>query len=349
MLKREDYTYDLPDGLIADTPADPRDSSNLLVLNRENGEIEDKIFRDIADYLGEGDVLVLNDSKVFPARIKAKRKSGKDAEILLLRRVKDNWVAIAYPGLKPGAMVTAYDVGIKILDKRESGELLIDIDVEDEWEFIMEHGQTPLPPYIENSEGEEAVREKYQTVYSNEVGSAAAPTAGLHFTEELLAKLKDKGVQVEYVTLHVGLGTFQKLWDENIESNTLHTEFYEIKEDVFERIANARMEGKRIVAVGTTTTRTLESVFTHDNPTPGVDSTNLFINPPYEFKFVDALITNFHLPESSLLMLVSAFCTKPNTGEEIKRFSDLAIGKAYHHAIKNDYRFYSFGDAMMIK
>ena len=369
------YDYPLSEDRIANQPVFPRDHSKLLVLNRGNAQIKDAHFYDLLDFLNDKDVLVLNETKVFSARLLGKKQSGGKVELLLIKQVDlYTFEAISKPGLK---------LGQKLFFPRRSflesdGSLSADLDIADflQAEVIFREqdsakvrvkfnqsganllaeidlcGFTPLPPYIHPSQSEETIKEEYQTVYAKEEGSAAAPTAGLHFTDELLKKLEDKGVQIEKVTLHVGLGTFAKLTSENIKNKTLHSEYYEVSAEVADRLNQAKKNGKRIVAVGTTSTRTLESAVllspSKKELVASAKETNIFIDPPYQFNFIDALITNFHLPKSSLLMLVSAFCSVPNTSHEFSDFLNSSVGKAYVHALKNDYRFFSFGDAMLI-
>lgn len=367
------YSYEFPEKLLANVAVEPRDASKLLVLDRKTGEMQDKIFRDIYDLLEPNDVLVLNNSKVFPARLLGKKDTGGKLEILLMSQTSAvgpaRWKVLSRPRLKFGQQVffdtklTATVIGFD--EELGQAEVEFNVDTVDFLGFIEEIGKTPLPPYIHNDQDEKSVRQRYQTVYANPVGSVAAPTAGLHFTKELLEKIKNKGVAIEYVTLHVGAGTFQTLREENINSGKLHKEVYEIKDDVAKRLNEYKQKGRRIVAVGTTATRTLESAVemveflnareTQDGVAQqiphlkaGQSDTQLFIYPRYKFNFVDALITNFHIPESSLLMLVSAFVSSPNTSHEFSDFLSSVIGKAYLHAIKSEYRFYSFGDAMFI-
>lgn len=400
MINLSDYHYELPEALIAQTPAVPRDSSRLMVVDRGTQQIHHTRFKDLADLLTPNDVLVLNDSKVFPARLVGRKSTGKSIEVLLLRRVGLNqWWTMSFPGLKEGqTLIFDTNLYAHIL-KREplSGQVLLNFGVSgDELiEAIYKLGQTPIPPYIRGKvsmtrdQYEETARKQYQTVFADEIGSAAAPTAGLHFTKDLLNKLENKGIQIEYVTLHVGPGTFQRLWQENLDQNKLHTEWYEIKPEVAGRLVSAKKAGKRIIAVGTTATRTLESAVlgtelatvvgnpkkilkpantkamagrqaTSAEPHIGMQkydkykliigwqSTELFINPPYQFKFIDGLITNFHLPESSLLMLVASFTTFPQTENNFTTLSTSLIGEAYQKAISEHYRFFSFGDAMLI-
>jgi len=341
-LKIQDYSYNLPESLIADKPCDQRDHCRLLTLNKTTGEINHLYFYNILELLTPNDVLVLNQSKVFPARLFGKKDSGGEIEVLLIHQINsDTWMAISKPRPSIGRQII-FDhnlIGQVIESDPTTGQIQIKFNYKNNqfFQVLDKIGHTPIPPYIHSSQTEQQIRSEYQTVYAKETGSAAAPTAGLHFTKKLLTQLKSKGVQIEYVTLHVGLGTFQNLRPENIESKTLHSEFYEIKPSVAKRLNSAKKSGKRIIAVGTTSVRTLESA-TNQNHEIIADkkSTNIFIYPPYQFKFVDALITNFHLPESSLLMLVSAFAGKDN------------IFNAYQQAIDQKYRFFSFGDAMFI-
>ena len=369
------YDYPLDEKKIANQPVFPRDTSKLLVLDRQTGALEDRRFYELADFLSDKDVLVLNETKVFAARLLGKKQSGGKVELLLIKQINlDTFEAISKPGLK---------MGQRLFFPRRSflesdGSLSADLDFSDflQAEVIFRDensakvqvrfnqsnatllaeidlcGFTPLPPYIKPTQNEDEIKAEYQTVYAKEEGSAAAPTAGLHFTEELLAKLKQKGVQIEKITLHVGLGTFAKLTSENLASKTLHSEYYEITAEVADRLNQAKKAGKRIIAVGTTTTRSLESAVllsaSQRELSAAAQESNIFIDPPYQFNFVDALITNFHLPKSSLLMLVSAFSSAPNTPEEFTNFLHSKIGQAYLHALENDYRFFSFGDAMLI-
>ena len=345
-LKIEDYNYHLPHNLIANKPSKLRDHCRLLCLNKTTGQIDHHQFFELVDLLGQNDVIVLNQSRVFPARLLGKKDSGGEIEFLLIRQIKsDTWISISKPRPSVGKKIF-FDcnlIGEIISSDSKTGQVGIKFNFKNEkfFQILDKIGHTPIPPYISSSQTEHQIRNEYQTVYAKETGSAAAPTAGLHFTKKLLAQLKTKGVQIEYVTLHVGLGTFQNLRPENIESKTLHSEFYEIKPAVAKRLNLAKNSGKRIIAVGTTSVRTLESAaILNKSPdyqiVPGKNSTNIFIYPPYQFKFVDAVITNFHLPESSLLMLVSAFASKDN------------IFNAYQQAVNNKYRFFSFGDAMFI-
>ena len=341
-LDLTDYNYHLPSGLIANSPSPKRDHCKLLCLDKKTNQISHHLFNDLINLLDSNDVLVLNQSKVFPSRLFGKKDSGGNIEVLLIRQLKSNlWLAISKPRPSVGKKII-FDkklVGEIIKSDPKNGQIEIKFNYKHEkiFEILNKIGHTPLPSYIKSFESESKLRHQYQTVYATKIGSAAAPTAGLHFTKKLLSDLKKKGVQIEYITLHVGLGTFQNLRPENIKTKTLHTEFYEINKKTAKNLNLAKSQGKRIIAVGTTTVRTLESAINSKGKiNPGVESTNIFIYPPYKFKFVDALITNFHLPKSSLLMLVSAFATKEK------------IFNSYQVAINNKYRFFSFGDAMLI-
>ena len=341
-MKVEDFDYYLPEELIAQTPLAKRDSSRLLVLDKKTGEYEDKHFYDILDYLEEGDTLVLNDTKVLPARlIGEKEETHAVIEILLLKNIAgDDWECLVKPArrIKVGTTVTfgngklkarcikEMDEGIRHFTFEYSGIFL---------EVLEELGTMPLPPYIHEKLADQS---RYQTVYAKEVGSAAAPTAGLHFTKELLAKIESKGVQVAYVTLHVGLGTFRPVSVDKIEEHKMHSEYYHMTGEVADLLNKTKKEGHRIIAVGTTSTRTLETIMTKYGKFQECSGwTDIFIYPGYTFKGISALITNFHLPKSTLVMLVSALATRKN------------ILNAYKHAVDEKYRFFSFGDAMFIK
>ena len=338
--KKSDFYYDLPEERIAQTPAEPRDSSCLLVYDRESKQIEDKIFRDIADYLHEGDVLVVNNTKVIPARMYALTQHGGVVEVLLLKRYDLNtWEVLMRPGKKGkiGAKMTVGDeLSFTVKDITETGERIIEFAYEGAFEDVLSKvGTMPLPPYIKEKLKNQA---RYNTVYSKVDGSAAAPTAGLHFTDELLAKLKGKGVQMAEVLLHVGLGTFRPVSEEIITDHKMHSEYYEIKSEAAEIINAAKREGRRVIAVGTTSVRTLESVADENGLVRACSgNTEIFLYPPYKMKCVDALITNFHLPESTLIMLVACL-----TGRE-------EILSVYKYGVENKYRFFSFGDSMFIK
>ena len=337
--KKSDFYYDLPEERIAQTPAEPRDSSRLLVYNSSEKTIENKTFRDIYDYLQEGDVLVVNNTKVIPARTYALTPHGGVVEVLLLKRLELNtWEVLMRPGKKGkiGVKMTIGDeLSLTVKDITETGERIVEFEYEGAFEDVLSRvGTMPLPPYIKEKLENQA---RYNTVYSKVDGSAAAPTAGLHFTPELLQKLKDKGVQVAEVLLHVGLGTFRPVSEEIITDHKMHSEYYEIKPEAAEIINKAKAEGRRVIAVGTTSVRTLESVADEKGMVRACQgNTEIFLYPPYKMKCVDALVTNFHLPESTLIMLVSCL-----TGRE-------EILSVYKYAVENKYRFFSFGDAMFI-
>ena len=336
----KDYYYDLPDKFIAQTPLAKRDSSKLLMLNKETGEIKHEVFHNIINYLNKGDCLVLNDSRVLPARLLGVREdTGSPMEFLLLsRKDKDIWEVIVRPGkrAKPGRrFIFGNELKAEVLDIVNDGNRLVRFEYEGIFEEVLDRlGEMPLPPYITEKLQD---RERYQTVYSKNDGSAAAPTAGLHFTNELLAKIEEKGVNIAYVTLHVGLGTFRPVKVEKIEEHKMHSEFYELDEVNAEIINNTRKNGGKVISVGTTSTRTIETIADENGVLkPSTGWTDIFIYPPYKFKAIDKLITNFHLPESTLLMLVSSLAGREN------------ILNAYEEAKNNDYRFFSFGDAMFI-
>lgn len=339
-LKTSDFYYDLPEERIAQTPAEPRDSSRLLVYHRDTKTLEHKIFRDITQYLKAGDVLVVNRTKVLPARMFAGTANGGKVEVLLLKRLQlDEWEVLVRPGkkCKVGTRLTVNnELSLEVTGITESGERHVRFFYEGAFEDVLSRaGTMPLPPYIHEKLKDQM---RYQTVYCKENGSAAAPTAGLHFTPELLEKIRAMGVEIAEVLLHVGLGTFRPVKVENVLEHKMHSEYYEVSEETAEIVNRAKREGRRIIAVGTTSVRTLETVadekgFLHACK----GETQIFIYPPYRFKCVDALITNFHLPESTLLMLVSALCSR----EEI-----LSI---YKTAVEEKYRFFSFGDAMFIE
>ncbi len=338
-LKKSDFWYDLPEELIAQTPAEPRDSSRLLVYHRDTKEIEHRIFRDITDYLKAGDVLVVNRTRVLPARIYARTVNGGAVEVLLLKRLAlDEWEVLVRPGRKcrPGThLVVSEELALDVLSVTESGERIVKFVYDGTFEDILSRvGSMPLPPYIHEKLSDP---ERYQTVYSRENGSAAAPTAGLHFTPGLLEKIRGKGVEIAEVLLHVGLGTFRPVKEENVLDHKMHSEYFEVSEEAADIVNRAKREGRRVICVGTTSVRTVETVADKDGFLHACKgNTEIFIYPPYRFKCVDALITNFHLPESTLLMLVSALCSR----EEVLHVYDVAV--------KERYRFFSFGDAMLI-
>lgn len=341
-MKREDFNFNLPDRLIAQHPLENRDESKLLVLNKETGQVEHKSFSNIIDYLNKGDCLVLNDTRVIPARLFGNR-IGKEEhiEVLLLKRVKeDTWETLVKPGKKarPGHVLEFGEGLLKgeVLEIGEDGTRIIHFSYKGIFEEILDKlGEMPLPPYITSALED---KERYQTVYSRVKGSAAAPTAGLHFTEELLNNIRKKGVNIAYITLHVGLGTFRPVKVDDILDHHMHSEYFNISEEAAFIINTSKEKGGKIISVGTTSTRTMETV-ADDNGKVTEKSgwTDIFIYPGYKFKIVDHLITNFHLPESTLLMLVSAFANREN------------ILNAYKIAIDENYRFFSFGDSMLIK
>jgi S-adenosylmethionine:tRNA ribosyltransferase-isomerase len=341
-MRKEDFYYDLPEELIAQHPISNREDSRLMVLDKATASVEHRHFRDIIDYLNEGDCLVLNDTRVIPARLFGSRK-GKDEsiEFLLLKKIDINkWETLVKPGKKvrPGVKVIFGDGELEgnVLSIGEDGTRIVEFEYDGIFEEILDKlGEMPLPPYIKEKLED---KERYQTVYSKKEGSAAAPTAGLHFTKELLQKIEDKGVKIVYLTLHVGLGTFRPVKEENIEEHHMHSEYFELSKEAAEIINNTKKSGGRVIAVGTTSTRTLESIGTQENlVVPKSGWTDIFIYPGYKFKVVDCLITNFHLPESTLIMLVSALAGREK------------ILNAYNIAVKEKYRFFSFGDAMFIK
>ena len=336
---KSDFYYDLPEEQIAQTPAEPRDSSRLLVYDRRTDKTEHRIFRDVADYLKAGDVLVVNNTKVLPARIYAHTENGGAVEVLLLKRLeKDRWEVLVKPGRKCVRGRTLYvseELSLTVEDITDSGERIVRFNYDGIFEDILNRvGNMPLPPYIKKKLEDKS---RYQTVYAQKDGSAAAPTAGLHFTPALLDGLREKGVEIAEVLLHVGLGTFRPVKEEIITEHKMHSEYYEIGEEAAETINRAKREGRRIIAVGTTSVRTLESAADESGYVKACSgNTEIFIYPPYKFKCVDALITNFHLPESTLIMLVAAL-----TGRE-------KVLSLYETAVREGYRFFSFGDAMLI-
>ena len=340
-MKVSDFNYNLPKELIAQVPIKNRDQSRLMVLDRKNKTIENKIFKDIIDYLEPGDCLVRNNTKVIPARLYGvKEETGANVEFLLLKRIEgDIWEVMVKPGKKlmPGARVNFGNGALKaeILEKLDGGNRKVKFEYSGIFnEILNEIGLMPLPPYIHEKLKE---KDRYQTVYAKYEGSAAAPTAGLHFTDKLFEKLKEKGVEVANVTLHVGIGTFRPVKVENIEEHDMHSEHFYIKAEDAEKINKAKKEGHRVIAVGTTSCRVLESIADENGYVKEVEGdTSIFIYPGYKFKCLDALITNFHLPESTLIMLVSALAGKD------------FIMQAYEEAVKEKYKFFSFGDAMFI-
>ncbi len=339
MLKKSDYFYELPQELIAQTPVEPRDSSRLLVYDRKTRKVEHTVFHDIVKYLKKGDVLVINNTKVLPARMFAYTKNGGRVEVLLLKRQNlTDWEVLVKPGKKAKVgteLVVSDELSLKVTDRTETGERIVSFRYEGVFEDILSRvGSMPLPPYI-HEKLQDATR--YQTVYCKTDGSAAAPTAGLHFTKELLRQIKEMGVQVAEVLLHVGLGTFRPVKEEDLTEHVMHSEYYCVSQEAADVVNAAKREGRRVIAVGTTSVRTLETVADENGFLHACSGdTSIFIYPPYRFKCVDALITNFHLPESTLIMLVSAL---------MGREECLAV---YREAVEQRYRFFSFGDAMFI-
>ena len=341
-MKLTDFNYDLPEELIAQDPLEKRSDSRLMVVGREDGSITHKHFYDIIDYLNPGDCLVINDTKVIPARLMGvKEDTGASIEVLLLKRKEEKiWETLVKPGkkMKVGARVV-FGGGLltgEVVDIVEEGNRLIRFEYEGIWEELLDQlGQMPLPPYITHQLQD---KNRYQTVYAEHEGSAAAPTAGLHFTKELLQQIKDKGVDIAHVTLHVGLGTFRPVKVDNILDHHMHSEFYIVDQEAADKINAAKARGNQVISVGTTSTRTIESVADENGFMRAASGwTDIFIYPGYQFKVVDSLITNFHLPESTLLMLVSALSTREN------------MLHAYEVAVQERYRFFSFGDAMFIQ
>lgn len=340
-MKTSDFYYDLPEELIAQTPLEPRDSSRLMVLHKKTGEIEHRHFYDILDYMNEGDCLIMNDSRVLPARIYGvKDETNANVEFLLLNCIEGKkWEALAKPG-KRAKIGTSFSFGdglmhCKVIDILDDGNRILEFECEGNfYENLDKLGQMPLPPYIHEKLKD---KERYQTVYSREIGSAAAPTAGLHFTKELMKKAQEKGVKIGFVTLHVGLGTFRPVKVDDVTKHKMHSEHYDMSEETATLINETHRNGGRVFCVGTTSCRTVESVAKREGEIKASDGmTDIFIYPDFEFKAMDCLITNFHLPESTLIMLVSAFAGYDN------------IMNAYNTAVAEKYRFFSFGDAMLI-
>lgn len=347
LILTSEFDYELPEELIAQTPANKRAESKMMVLDKKTKKIEHKHFFDIVDYLDENDVLVLNNTKVFPARLLGEKTTGAKVEIFLLKEIENNhWEALVKPSkrVNPGNIIKiSPELGVKTISKLDGGKWVVQLAYNgDLYEILDRVGKVPLPPYIERKMAPEKLEKldhsRYQTVFAKTTGSVAAPTAGLHFTKDILKKLKDKGVEICYVTLNVGLGTFKPVKAENILEHKMDIETFEIRAKTAKIINEAKEKGKKIVAVGTTSVRTLETCYEKFGKIKACkDSSQLFIYPPYEFKVVDKLITNFHLPKSTLIMLVSAFSGKDFTF------------KAYKEAIKSKYRFYSYGDCMFIE
>ncbi len=339
-MKVSDFNYELPEELIAQTPIEKRDTSRLMVLNREKQTIEHKVFKDIIDYVKPGDVLVRNNTKVLPARLYGKKETGANVEFLLLNNIEgDIWECIVRPGnkLHVGTKVVFGEGMLKaqVLEIMPGGTRKVEFEYEGIFNEILDRiGLMPLPPYIHE---ELKQKDRYQTVYAKYDGSAAAPTAGLHFTEDLLEKLQEKGIIIANVTLHVGIGTFRPVKEETVEAHQMHSEHYYIKQEDVDKINIAKKNGKRVIAVGTTSCRVLETIANEEGMVKATEGdTQIFIYPGYQFKILDGLITNFHLPQSTLLMLVSALAGKDY------------IMNAYEEAVREKYRFFSFGDAMFI-
>ncbi len=357
-LTIKQFDYQLPDDLIAQRPVEPRDTSQLLLVNRIQQQIKHGLqFKKLGQALPAQSILVRNNTKVIPARIIGHKPTGGKTELLLLKRQQikkkgEVWKCLTKPGLNQGQTVkfknklagkcTAVQGYTRLIEFNQTQQqLLTSLD---------QIGQTPTPPYIEwKAEDELQLRKKYQTVYAKIKGSAAAPTAGLHFTPSLNQELRKQGIKIKEVTLHVGLGTFQPVKEENVADHKMHSEWFELDKTTAQELNRAKKNKHPIIAVGTTTTRVLETCADEEGLLkPKSGETDIFIKPGYKFKFINGLITNFHLPQSTLLMLVSAFCTKPNTNHEFKEFKQTLVGQAYQQAIENKYRFYSFGDAMLI-
>ena len=344
-MKTSDFYYDLPQELIAQTPVEPRNSSRLMILHKDSGELEHRIFKDLPEYLRPGDCLILNDTRVIPARIYGvKEETGAVVEFLLLTQKENNvWECLCKPG-KRAKVGTRFNFGEgklygTVIEIQEDGNRLVQFDCQGNIYAVLDQiGQMPLPPYIERPD-EEADRELYQTVYSQKPGAVAAPTAGLHFDEPLLEKLRAKGIEMAFVTLHVGAGTFQPVRVDSIEDHIMHSEYAEVPQDVVDAVLAAKARGNRVIAVGTTSVRSLESAAQAAKDAliaPFFDDTQIFIYPGYQYQVIDALVTNFHLPESTLIMLVSAFAGYQHTMN------------AYKVAVEQKYRFFSYGDAMFI-
>ncbi|MDP4525288.1 tRNA preQ1(34) S-adenosylmethionine ribosyltransferase-isomerase QueA [Bacillus halotolerans] len=341
-MKVDLFDFELPERLIAQVPLEQRDASRLMVLDKHTGELTDSSFKQIISFFKEGDCLVLNNTRVLPARLfGTKEDTGAKVELLLLKQeAGDRWETLVKPAkrVKKGTVVTFGDGRLKAVctEELEHGGRKVEFQYDGIFYEVLESlGEMPLPPYIKEQLDD---RERYQTVFSKEIGSAAAPTAGLHFTEDILQQLKDKGVQIEFITLHVGLGTFRPVSADEVEEHNMHAEFYQMSEETAAALNSVREKGGRIISVGTTSTRTLETIASeHDGRFKASSGwTSIFIYPGYEFKAIDGMITNFHLPKSSLIMLVSALAGREN------------VLRAYNHAVEEEYRFFSFGDAMLI-
>jgi S-adenosylmethionine:tRNA ribosyltransferase-isomerase len=343
------FDYHLEQDRIAQEPAYPRDRAKLMFVNRKTGKIEDGLVSDLIKKLGTNDLLVFNHTKVIPARLFGQKSTGGKVELLLTKQINENtWEAISTPGLKAGQKL---EIGVLKAEVVGRNEEIITLKFADRGEYlrerIFEFGKTPIPPYIHSLKTERELRRIYQTVYAKREGDRKSTR--LHFTKEMMIALRDKGIQLEFVTLHIGLGTFRSVKTEKIEDHQMHLERFSLDEETARRLNQAKTDGKNIISVGTTTTRVLESCADESGIlSPREGETGIFIYPPYKFKFVDKLMTNFHLPKSTLLMLVSAFVSAPNAKERFTSFKKCLVGKAYAHAIEKEYRFFSFGDAMLI-
>jgi S-adenosylmethionine:tRNA ribosyltransferase-isomerase len=343
LFKLESYMFDLPDGLIAQYPAEPRDSARMLAVNRRTGELQDRIFSNLIDYVQEGDTLVLNDTRVIPARLFARKDTGARIEVFLLKPQGDCWQVLVKPArrMKTGTIIEfekSAQVKAEVIEELDfaGGRLIKFLNCADIYSFIDQAGVMPLPPYI-NRSAKDQDKQDYQTVYAHYAGSVAAPTAGLHFTTSLLDSIQKKGINIAFILLHVGMGTFRPVSSDDIREHQMHYEYYKMEAETAELLNQTRRAGKKIFAVGTTVVRTLETVYNEEHGfLAGQGQTNKYIYPGYEFKAIDSLITNFHLPGSSLIMLVAAFAGYKNTMQ------------AYRYAVEQKYRFFSYGDAMLI-
>ncbi|MEO8581017.1 MAG: tRNA preQ1(34) S-adenosylmethionine ribosyltransferase-isomerase QueA [Patescibacteria group bacterium] len=357
-MKLAQFDYHLPKDQIAQRPVEPRDQSKLLVLYRHSDGLEHKHFYDLPEVLRPSDVLIRNNSKVMTARLFCQKTTGGLVELLLIKAIEsaekeEVWEVLSKPSLKVGQVVTFKNSSLNAQCVALTGytrQMKFNQSRVELMKSIEQVGKIPIPPYIHWEGEEEKVRDVYQTTYAKILGSVAAPTAGLHFTPELDEKIKTKGIAIEEVTLHVGLGTFLPVKTEEVTEHHMHKEWYELSQETADRLNQYKKEGRRIVAVGTTTVRTLETLTNESGELKaGVGETQIFIYPPYKFRFVDALITNFHLPKSTLLMLISALVSQPNTQYEFENFETSSAGKAYQAAVQEKYRFFSFGDAMLIQ
>lgn len=357
MHSLSDFDYHLPPEKIAQTQVNPRDASKLLIIDRSTEECRDAHFYDLAELLTSNDVLVINNTKVFPARLAV--QTTKPVELLLEKEVgvtaeTISWDALTKPGLSVGDRFTIPGTHLEGMCEAVNGytrKITFFIDREHFFPMLDKWAKTPIPPYIKwEGKDETDLREQYQTIFAKRQGAVAAPTAGLHFTPTLIENIKSKGVQIEEVTLHVGLGTFLPVKTDDLSAHHMHSEWFELSQPVAERLNEAKQAGKRIIAVGTTSVRVLETCAkTVGVLTPQTGTTEIFLYPPYQFTFVDSIITNFHTPKSTLLMLISAFCSEPNTSKPFESFEKSSVGHAYQHALENEYRFYSFGDSMWIQ